>query len=154
LCRSDFLGRADFIFTIDSLHRLNLDSNVLPMIAVCRRDFGGAKGARSNAGRNRGSEMANIELSGQEPADVEACIARGIVCASGQGDGAVDLVEAHKWFNIAAARGCQEAVAMRREVAEQMSDREIGLAQRAARDWLKAHPLPAAASSSDIRFAA
>ena len=97
--------------------------------------------------------MADIELSGQEPDNVQVCIARGIVCASGQGDCAVDLVEAHKWFNIAAARGCQDAVAMRREVAEQMSDREIGLAQRAARDWLKAHPLPVAPVSV-VRFAA
>jgi hypothetical protein len=32
---------------------------------------------------------------------------------------------------------------MRREIAALMSDSEIGQAQRAARDWLKAHPLPA-----------
>ena len=29
---------------------------------------------------------------------------------------------------------------MRREIAEQMQDAEIGRAQRAARDWLKIHP--------------
>jgi hypothetical protein len=29
---------------------------------------------------------------------------------------------------------------MRREIAAQMSDSEIGCAQRAARDWLKTHP--------------
>ena len=53
---------------------------------------------------------------------------------------AVDLIEAHKWFNIAAMRGHAEAARLRREVAEQMADAEIGRAQRAARDWLKSHP--------------
>jgi hypothetical protein len=37
-------------------------------------------------------------------------------------------------------RGHKDAAQMRREIAEQMSDSEIGCAQRAARDWLKAHP--------------
>jgi TPR repeat protein len=83
----------------------------------------------------------NFELSGQEPADAMDCFELGIICASGQGEHAVDMIEAHKWFNIAAARGCSGAVQMRREVAEQMSDSEIGLAQRAARDWLRSHPV-------------
>jgi TPR repeat protein len=52
----------------------------------------------------------------------------------------VDLIEAHKWFNIAAMRGHKDAAQLRREVAEQMKDAEIGCAQRAARDWLKTHP--------------
>jgi hypothetical protein len=43
-------------------------------------------------------------------------------------------------------RGHNDAARLRREIAEQMSDSEIGSAQRAARDWLKAHPqTPAAA---------
>jgi uncharacterized protein len=50
----------------------------------------------------------------------------------------VDLVSAHKWFNLAALRGNQEAVRLRREIAEQMSEDEIAQAQRAARTWLKA----------------
>jgi len=86
------------------------------------------------------------ELSGQglrgEPTDVANCFERGIVYASGR-EVEIDLVEAHKWFNIAAARGHAAGAQMRREIAELMSDAEIGLAQRAARDWLKANPLPA-----------
>ncbi len=42
------------------------------------------------------------------------------------------------------------------EIAEQMGDSEIGSAQRAARDWLKAHPqapIPVAAVAA-IRVAA
>ena len=37
-------------------------------------------------------------------------------------------------------RGHRDGARMRKEIAEQMSDSEIGCAQRAARDWLKAHP--------------
>jgi TPR repeat protein len=49
----------------------------------------------------------------------------------------VDFVTAHKWFNIAAMRGNQEAIRLRREIADQMSEVEIATAQRAARAWLK-----------------
>ena len=49
----------------------------------------------------------------------------------------VDLVTAHKWFNLAAVRGNSEAIRLRREIAEQMSPVEIAQAQRAARAWLK-----------------
>jgi len=62
-----------------------------------------------------------------------------MIYSSGAGV-AVDLVQAHKWFNIAAMRGHVDGARLRREIAEQMSDAEIGLAQRAARDWLKSHP--------------
>jgi hypothetical protein len=88
-----------------------------------------------------------------EPADAENCFARGLICASGR-EGAIDMVEAHKWFNIAASRGHAESAQMRREVAAQMSDGEIGQAQRAARDWLKAHPLPVMIVVEPIRAAA
>ena len=51
----------------------------------------------------------------------------------------VDLISAHKWFNLAAMKGNDDAVRLRREVATQMSDVEIATAQRAARDWLRGH---------------
>lgn len=47
-----------------------------------------------------------------------------------------DYVSAHKWFNIAAMRGSRDAIRLRREIAELMSEAEISAAQRAARDWL------------------
>jgi TPR repeat protein len=50
----------------------------------------------------------------------------------------VDFVTAHKWFNLAAMRGRTEAIRLRREIADQMSEQEIAQAQRAARAWLKA----------------
>lgn len=48
-----------------------------------------------------------------------------------------DYVTAHKWFNLAAMRGNKDAIRLRREIAEQMSEGEIATAQRAARDWLR-----------------
>jgi TPR repeat protein len=52
------------------------------------------------------------------------------------GDGVpIDLVAAHKWFNLAAMRGNEEACRLRREIAAEMSQSEIAAAQRAARDW-------------------
>jgi TPR repeat protein len=60
----------------------------------------------------------------------------GVDCASGRSAPA-DLVSAHKWFNLAAMKGHGEAARMRREIATEMTDGEIGQAQRAARDWLK-----------------
>src|SRR6201991_5287352 len=63
---------------------------------------------------------------------------RGLYWASGR-SGVVNLVAAHKWFNLAALKGRVDEVAMRREVAEQMSESEIAAAQREARAWMVAH---------------
>jgi len=63
---------------------------------------------------------------------------RGLYWASGR-SGVVNLVAAHKWFNLAAVKGRADAIQMRREVAELMSEVEIAAAQREARDWMTAH---------------
>jgi len=69
----------------------------------------------------------------------EALFALGMECSIG-GDVPADLVSAHKWFNLAAMKGNQDAVRLRREIAAQMSNAEIGAAQRAARDYIKENP--------------
>jgi hypothetical protein len=51
----------------------------------------------------------------------------------------IDMVAAHKWFNLAALRGSRDAVRLRNEVAAEMSAAEIAAAQRAARAWLTHH---------------
>jgi len=63
---------------------------------------------------------------------------RGMYWASGR-SGVVNLVAAHKWFNLAALKGRTDAIASRREVAEMMSDAEIAEAQREARAWMTTH---------------
>jgi uncharacterized protein len=60
---------------------------------------------------------------------------RGLYWASGR-SGVINLVAAHKWFNLAALKGRREAIQWRREVAEMMSEVEIAMAQREARAWM------------------
>ena len=50
----------------------------------------------------------------------------------------VDLVEAHKWFNLAALSGCSRGQECRAEISVEMTAREIAEAQRQAREWLRA----------------
>jgi TPR repeat protein len=62
----------------------------------------------------------------------------GMLYASGR-SGPVDLVAAHKWFNLAALKGRVDAIQLRREVAALMSEVEIAKAQREARAWMTTH---------------
>src|SRR5208337_3736653 len=75
---------------------------------------------------------------GQGPASEDMLFELGMMYSVGR-DVPVDLVSAHKWFNLAAVKGNTEAIRLRREIASQMSDAEIAVAQRAARDWLRGH---------------
>ena len=70
--------------------------------------------------------------------DVEALYALGVAYSAGADGTDVDLIEAHKWFNLAALNGSMEAQECRAEIADYMSAREIAEAQRQARAWLSA----------------
>ncbi len=59
----------------------------------------------------------------------------GLVHATGRG-GKADPVLAHKWFNLAAFRGCDAAKAHREQLAAEMTAAQIAAAQRAAREWM------------------
>lgn len=60
----------------------------------------------------------------------------GIAFSTGSHGVDCDLVEAHKWFNLAAVRGHEEAGCCRADISEEMTAREIAEAQRRARQWL------------------
>lgn len=51
----------------------------------------------------------------------------------------LDLVEAHKWFNLAALRGNADAKRYRLEIANEMTKIQIVRAQRMAREWIATH---------------
>ncbi len=51
----------------------------------------------------------------------------------------LDLIAAHKWFNLAAARGNKEARDRRAELSSEMTRAQIAEAQRQARAWLSVH---------------
>ncbi|WP_445191032.1 hypothetical protein ACT009_10475 [Sphingomonas sp. Tas61C01] len=68
--------------------------------------------------------------------DMDALYDLGVSYSTGTSGVQIDLIEAHKWFNLAAVSGLEEAQACRAEVAEDMTAREIATAQAAARAWL------------------
>ncbi|WP_235525155.1 MULTISPECIES: hypothetical protein [unclassified Sphingomonas] len=60
----------------------------------------------------------------------------GIRYSSGTDDTRIDLVEAHKWFNLAAMSGLDTAQEWRSEIATDMTARQIAQAQKAARAFV------------------
>ena len=70
--------------------------------------------------------------------NVDALYELGVTYSTGRGGVAVDLIEAHKWFNLAALSGCTRGQQCRAEIAAEMTAREIAEAQRQARSWLGA----------------
>ena len=60
----------------------------------------------------------------------------GLAYSTGQGVG-VDFIAAHKWFNLAAVRGVEEAKRWRAQISAEMNNLQIAEAQRLAREWLK-----------------
>ena len=68
--------------------------------------------------------------------DVKSLFELGVAYSTGSHGIDVDLVEAHKWFNLAALNGSAEAQECRADIAEDMTAREIAEAQRQARAWL------------------
>ncbi len=73
-----------------------------------------------------------------ESAIQDVLFERGLYWASGR-SGVVNLVAAHKWFNLAALKGRADAIALRREIAAQMSESEIAAALSEARAWMTTH---------------
>lgn len=86
--------------------------------------------------------MARMQLETFEKSELAAeggkCDALynlGLMYSTGRGVD-VDLVTAHKWFNLAAMKGSNAARSCRAELAAEMSPAEIAEAQRQAREWL------------------
>jgi TPR repeat protein len=93
------------------------------------------KGARDMARMDISTEKAELAAQGSMP---DALFELGMLYATGR-DVAADLVSAHKWFNLAAARGNRSALSYRVELAREMSSDQIAEAQKLAREWLQTH---------------
>lgn len=76
-------------------------------------------------------------LAAATSGDTNACFDLGVIYSTGGHGIAVDLIDAHKWFNLAAAAGHDEAAFCRADISEEMTAREIAEAQRRAREWLR-----------------
>ncbi|MFN4020678.1 MAG: hypothetical protein ACK4IC_09195 [Erythrobacter sp.] len=75
-------------------------------------------------------------LAAAADGDINACFDLGVAFSTGSNGAECDLIEAHKWFNLAAARGHREAGHCRADISDEMTAREIAEAQRRARQWL------------------
>ena len=89
--------------------------------------------------------MARLEFASRDVVEFaaqggapDALFQLGLMYCSGR---EVDLsfVDAHKWFNLAALRGNDEARRYRLELSREMSKAQIAQAQRLAREWLTRH---------------
>lgn len=62
----------------------------------------------------------------------------GLMYCAGR-DVELDMVQAHKWFNIAALKGNTSAKRYRSEISREMTKAEISRAQKLAREWMTRH---------------
>jgi len=69
-----------------------------------------------------------------ESGDPDAQYMMGRLNEAGNGT-TQDFVQAHKWYNLAAAQGHRHAAEARDALAKRMTDGQIAAAQRAARNW-------------------
>jgi uncharacterized protein len=75
-------------------------------------------------------------LAAAADGDAGAYFNLGVAFSTGGNGVDCDLIEAHKWFNLAAVRGHEEAQLCRADISEEMTAREIAEAQRRAREWM------------------
>ena len=78
-------------------------------------------------------------LAAAAQGDIAAYYDLGVAYSTGSHGVGCDLIEAHKWFNLAAVTGHAEAAMCRADISDEMTAREIAEAQRRAREWLNAN---------------
>lgn len=79
-------------------------------------------------------------LAAAEGGNADALFDLAMAFSTGSHGVEVDMVEAHKWFNLAAVGGHDEAAQCRADISDEMTAREIAEAQRRAREWMRASP--------------
>ena len=89
--------------------------------------------------------MARVEFASRDVVESaaqgeapDALFQLGLMYCSGR-EVAMSLVDAHKWFNLAALRGNDEARRFRQELARDMTRAQVAQAQKLAREWLVRH---------------
>jgi TPR repeat protein len=90
--------------------------------AMARFDFQNTETAAMTGGENRAETFCDM----------------GLMYATGRGCD-IDVVQAHKWLNIAAIKGCDRAAELRADLAATMTKTDLALALRAAREWMTVH---------------
>lgn len=87
--------------------------------------------------------MARMDFSSRDTIEFaaqggqpDALFELGLMYSSGR-DVEINLVEAHKWFNLAAIRGNEDAKRYRNELSSELSKSDIARAQKLAREWMR-----------------
>ena len=102
-------------------------------MAIAWNSYSSGETAADDAGRFVGNCLAAAAQG-----DATAYFDLGVAYSTGSHGADCDLIEAHKWFNLAAVGGHDEAAMCRADVSEDMTAREIAEAQRRAREWIAA----------------
>ena len=84
------------------------------------------------------AELGAIENGGVGEATGDMFYRLGMMYSVG-GEVPADYVTAHKWFNLAAMRGNDDAKQHRSEISREMTKPEVARAQRLAREWISRH---------------
>ena len=87
--------------------------------------------------------MARMDFSSRDTIEFaaqggqpDALFELGLMYSAGR-DVAMDLVEAHKWFSLAAMRGNEDAKRYRSELSGELSKADIARSQKLAREWMR-----------------
>ncbi len=99
---------------------------------------GGFGGHQAEANESATDMLVAICLAAAAQGDIDAYYDLGVAFSTGSHGVDCDLVEAHKWFNLAAVNGHAEAQMCRSDISDEMTAREIAEAQRRAREWISA----------------
>ena len=89
--------------------------------------------------------MARLDLISHGAEDMPLTAARPTPCSNSASTTARAATsnstssQAHKWFNLAALRGNEDAKRHRLEIAKEMSRDDISRAQKLAREWIATH---------------
>ena len=89
---------------------------------MARFDFQNTETAAMTGGENRAEIFCDM----------------GLMYATGRGCD-IDVIQAHKWLNIAAIKGSERAAALRADLAAAMNKSDLATALRAAREWMTLH---------------
>ncbi|MFC4293582.1 hypothetical protein ACFO0A_00765 [Novosphingobium tardum] len=96
----------------------------------------GARAADESNSSSAADMLVATCLAAAAQGDVTAYYDLGVAYSTGSHGVSCDLIEAHKWFNLAAVSGHEESQLCRADISEEMTAREIAEAQRRAREWL------------------
>lgn len=99
-----------------------------------------SEGTATSAPANEHTEDMLVAscLAAAAGGDISAYYDLGVAYSTGSHGVDCDLIEAHKWFNLAAVNGHSEAQMCRADISDEMTAREIAEAQRRAREWIAA----------------